>query len=110
MTATEQLCRDVAVEVMGMTEGNGQWADAEGCITMPLRTTWNDAGRVVEAMRARGYKLSCEQMWGAGRWSVTFGYMGGDIAFCDGAASAYTLPEAVSRAALQAVRGGNDNG
>lgn len=127
MDELEQLCRDVAVEILGweirpnkITQT--EWVFIDGVGQGPtgihgLALTWNDAGRVVEAMRARRY--SCASLHippehldtseFGGSHIVHFVRLPADIAgIAQTACDSY--PEAVFRAALAAVRQENDNG
>lgn len=108
----QKLCREVAVKVMGWEEHDIAWltnpfegqAYWERVWSSGLRLTPDDAMRVVEAMRARGYGYSAEQNPPAEHldssvW-VRFRKLG-HVSSAEGT----TFPEAVFRAALAAVEG-----
>lgn len=119
MDATEQLCRDVGREVMGLPEFVRGLYVGEAPVRS-LALTGDDVLRVVEAMYDRN--LYCDiktndpeviasaptlRKYEVNVWGVADDGSPTDLR---GVGRADSMPEAMFRAALQAVRQENDNG
>lgn len=90
-----ELCREVAEKVMGIEVIDTWYPNITD-----MELSWSDAGRVVERMREQGFACNLE-MDDDGKWECTF--CGGGI---EKSAKGGTMPIAMYKAALAAIKGG----